>query len=315
LPVADPKPVARFVAVIDRPIDVVRAQFFDLDQHVREGLHHGATLKWTVRPPGERRIKQETRVLGRVVLEEYVVEDDAGRWVKRFVEGPNAGGGYVVTFSVDGRGATKVEAEAYPPTKGFDNGLGKLSDLGVQKALEKLVADHRRALEGYEPGRVRGDVDKVLKALHDLTAPIFARDKPEQKAIFSNFLEAAAVAAIADDVADEFERQTMKAVAKMLCFVDLDDATIDRIVKSTADASKAEGIESRCDKIGARLRKLGFGQLGVAVAALIAQVSHGVETRELAALQRIANAAAVPDSELTQIVTRIDAMLSAAPKA
>ncbi len=298
--------------MIERPVAVVRAQFFDLDQHVREGLHRGTTLKWTLRPPGERRIKQETRVLGRVVLEEYVVEeDDAGRWVRRFVEGPNAGGMYVVELEAQDQDRTRVEAAAVPPPKGFDNGLGKLSDLGVQKALEKLLADHRRALEGYEPGRVRGDVDKVLEALHDLTAPIFTRDKAEQKAIFAGFLEVAALAAIADEVADELERQTMKAAGKRLCFADLDDATIDRIVKGTSEAAKAEGFEARCDKIGTRLRKLGFGQLGVAVAALIAQVSHGMETRELAALQRIANAAAVPDVELMQIVARIDAMLSA----
>lgn len=154
-------------------------------------------------------------------------------------------------------------------------------------------------------------MDKVLQALHDLTAPIFTREKAEQKAIFASFLEAAALAAIADDVADEFERQTMKAAGKQLCFADLDDATIDRIVKGTSDAAKAEGFEARCEKIGARLRKLGFGQLGVAVAALIAQVSHGVDTKELASLQRIAGAAAVPDVELMQIVARIDAMLSA----
>ena len=304
--------MVRVRTVIERPVAVVRAQFFDLDQHVREGLHRGTTLKWTLRPPGERRIKQETRVLGRVVLEEYVVEeDDAGRWVRRFVEGPNAGGMYVVELAAQDQDRTRVEAAAVPPPKGFDNGLGKLSDLGVQKALEKVLADHRRALEGYEPGRVRGDVDKVLEALHDLTAPNFARDKAEQKAIFATFLEAAALAAIADDVADEFERQTMKAAGKKLCFADLDDATIDRIVKGTSEAAKAEGFEARCDKIGTRLRKLGFGQLGVAVAALIAQVSHGMETRELAALQRVANAAAVPDVELMQIVARIDAMLTA----
>jgi tellurite resistance protein len=252
-------------------------------------------------------------VLGRTVLEEYVVEEDAGRWVKRFVEGPNAGGRYLIGFAAQSLDATKVEAEAHPPPKGFDNGLGRLSDLGVLKALEKLVADHRRALEGYEPGRVRGDVDKVLRALHELTAPIFARDKADQKAIFSNFLEAAAVTAISDDEADEVERHTMKAVAKMLCFVDLDDATIDRIVRGTSEAAKAEGIEARCEKIGMRLRKLGFGQLGVAVAALIAQVSHGVETRELAALQKIAGAAGLPDNELMQIVSKMDAMLSTVP--
>jgi tellurite resistance protein len=310
-----PGRAARAAIVIARPLDVVRAQFFDLDHHVRDGVHRGTSVRWTMRPPGERRLKQETRVLGRVVAEEFVIEDDGGKWVKRFVEGPNVGGKYVVTFSSEQRSATRAEAEAQPPPKGFDNGLGKLSDLGVVKSLEKLLADHQRALEGYEPGRVRGDVDKVLKALRDLTTPIFSRDKAEQRAIVSNFLEAAAITAICDDEADDVERQTMKGVAKSLCFIELDDAAIDRIVKGTTDAANADGIEARCDKIGARLLKLGMSDLGVAVAALIAQVSHGVEARELAALQRIARAAGLEDARLSALITRMDAMLTTAPAA
>ncbi len=309
------KSPARASLVIERPIDVVRAQFFDLDHHVREGVQRGTSLRWTLRPPGERRLKQETRVLGRLVSEEFVIEEESGKWVKRFVEGANAGGRYVVSFGTEARNATRADAEAQPPPKGFDNGLGKLSELGVVKSLEKLLTDHQRALEGYEPGRVRGDVDKVLKALRDLTTPIFAREKAEQRAIVSNFLEAAAITAIADDVADDVERQTMKGVARSLCFIELDDAAIDRIVKGTTDAASTDGIEARCDKIGARLLKLGMGDLGVAVAALIAQVSHGVEARELAALQRIARAAGLDDARLTALITRMDTMLTTAPRA
>jgi len=158
---------------------------------------------------------------------------------------------------------------------------------------------------------VRGDVDKVLKALRDLTTPIFAKEKPEQRAIVSNFLEAAAIAAIADGVADDVERHTMKGVAKNLCFVELDDAAIDRIVAGTTDAASADGIEARCDKIGARLLKLGMSDLGVAVAALIAQVSHGLEARELAALQRIAKGAGMDDARLSVLIGRMDTMLTA----
>jgi tellurite resistance protein len=309
------KTPGRATIVILRPVDVVRAQFFDLDHHVRDGVHRGTSLRWTLRPPGERRLKQETRVLGRIVTEEFVIEDDAGKWVKRFVEGPNAGGKYVVKFDQEPHNATRANAEAQAPPKGFDNGLGKLSDLGVVKSLEKLLSDHQRALEGYEPGRVRGDVDKVLKALRDLTTPIFAREQSEQRAIVSNFLEAAAITAISDDVADDIERQTMKGVARNLCFIELDDAAIDRIVQGTTDAASADGIETRCDKIGARLLKLGMSDLGLAVAALIAQVSHGVEARELAALQRIARAAGVEDAKLGALITRVDAMLTTAPPA
>jgi tellurite resistance protein len=307
------KPAARAAIVLDCAIDVVRAQFFDLDHHVRDGLHRGTTVRWTLRPPGERRLKQETRVLNRVLTDVFVIEDDQGAWVKRFVEGPNEGGRYVVSFAPHATSATRVDAEAHAPPKGFDNGLGRLSDLGVQKSLEKLLADHQRALEGYEPGRVRGDVEKVLRSLRDLTTPIGARDRSEQKAIVSSFLKAAAIAAISDGVADEVERQTMQAVARTLCQVELDDATLATLVDGASQAASTDGLEVRCDRIGATLLALGVSDLGLAVAALIAQVSHGVEARELAALLRIAKAAGLDEPTLVALIGRIDAMLTTAP--
>src|SRR5579872_458756 len=165
---------ARSTAVIERPVDVVRAQFFDVDHHVRDRVHHGVVLKWAQpKAPGEKRVRQETSVLGRTVAEEFVIEEgDGGRWVKRFVEGPNEGGAYLAHFAPERSTATRIDAEAVAPPKGFDNGLGKLSGLGVQKALEKLLGDHKRALEGYEPGRVRGDVSRVLRALRDKISPL-----------------------------------------------------------------------------------------------------------------------------------------------
>ena len=307
------KPAARAAIVLDCAIDVVRAQFFDLDHHVRDGLHRGTTVRWTLRPPGERRLKQETRVLNRVLTDVFVIEDDQGAWVKRFVEGPNEGGRYVVSFAPHATSATRVDAEAHAPPQGFDNGLGRLSDLGVQKSLEKLLADHQRALEGYEPGRVRGDVEKVLRSLRDLTTPIGARDRSEQKAIVSSFLKAAAIAAISDGVADEVERQTMQAVARTLCQVELDDATLATLVDGASQAASTDGLEVRCDRIGATLLALGVSDLGLAVAALIAQVSHGVEARELAALLRIAKAAGLDEPTLVALIGRIDAMLTTAP--
>jgi hypothetical protein len=298
--------------VIERPLDVVRAQFFDVDHHVRDRVHHGTVLRWAQqRSAGERRVRQETSVLGRVVAEEFVIEEGSGgRWVKRFVEGPNVGGAYEALFAEERKVATRIDIEAKPPPKGFDNGLGKLSALGVQKALEKLLGDHRRALEGYEPGRVRGDVARVLRALREKTSPLLAREADEQRAIVSNLLEAATITAVCDDVADDVERHTLKAGAHALCFLDLDDPSVDKLVSGTRGAAVAEGVEGRCDKIGARLRKHGFVEVGLAFAALIAQVSHGVDARELAVLQRIGRAAGVPDSELAALVARIDSLLT-----
>jgi hypothetical protein len=40
-------------------------------------------------------------------------------------------------------------------------------------------------------------------------------------------------------------------------------------------------------------------------------VSHGVDARELAVLQRIARTAGVPDSELATLIGRVDGLLTA----
>jgi hypothetical protein len=298
--------------VIERPLDVVRAQFFDVDHHIRDRVHPSVVLRWShARAPGEKRVRQETNVIGRTVVEEFVIEEMAGGgWTKRFVEGPNVGGAYVASFVEERKAATRVEAEAKPPPAGFDNGLGKLSLLGVQKALEKLLGDHKRALEGYEPGRVRGDVARVLRALRDKTSPLLKYDTDSQRAIISNLLEAATLTAIIDEVADDVERHTLKAGAQALCLLDMDDAAIDALVSSTRGAAVAEGVQGRCDKIGARLRSHGFVEVGIAFATLIAQVSHGVDARELAVLQRIARAAGVADSEVAALVARIDGPLT-----
>jgi hypothetical protein len=72
-PSGTPAKIVRASLVIERPLDVVRAQFFDLDHHVRDGVHRGTTVRWTLRPPAEHRLKQETRVLGRIVLDEFVI--------------------------------------------------------------------------------------------------------------------------------------------------------------------------------------------------------------------------------------------------
>jgi hypothetical protein len=308
------RPAARATGLIEKPVDVVRAQFFDVEHHVRAKVHRGVSLKWIPPKPGDakgvRHVRQETRVLTRVVVEEFVVEaDGAQRWVKRFVEGPNRTGRYVATFTPDPSGHTRVELEAYAPAGGFDNGLGKLSQLGVEKALQALLQDHKRALDGYRPGGPHGDVERVLRDLKELTGPLLGRSRDEQRAVVSNFLEASAVVALADETADEAEKQTMRAAAKALCFVDLDAAAIDQLLASAREAVAKEGEEARCQKIGGRLKRLGFERLGVAFAALLAQVSQGLDVRELAVIQGIAHAAGVADSEVAEVVARIDSLL------
>ena len=95
---------------------LVRAQFFDLDQHVREHIYHGHELS---RAAGDR-LRIVTRVLGRVQEEEFLIEEGPGAtWVRRYVEGPNRDAQFVAQFTQTSAETTRVRLEARVPARGW----------------------------------------------------------------------------------------------------------------------------------------------------------------------------------------------------
>lgn len=302
------QPTARASLEIARAPDVVRAQFFDVDAAITMALYHGVVLSWAPEHEGARRVRQEIHVLGTTIVDDFVIEEgEGGAWVKRFVEGPNAGGSYVARFEASD-GGTRVEIEAHAPPHGFSFGMGKLSALGLEKALRKMLGEHQKAIESlvFEPGSTRAPIVGVLGSLDDLTAPILALGERERSAIVATLLEAASMVAIADDDADAAEREVLDEVARALAGRDLDDEVRARLVKGAERARSAEGMATRCEKLGARIKKLGHAELGVAIAALVAEVSHGIDPPEMAALQKLAHGAGIPDAALASIMGRVD---------
>ena len=126
-----------------RPLAAVRAyfSFWMSILAVRGKIHRGMRLQWLPRlPSGERRVRQQTSVLDRIQIEEIVVEEGShGEWIKRFVDGPNAGTRFVGRFEAEGNAMTRVKLEAFVGPRGFAQGLGKLSALGLEKALSRLL--------------------------------------------------------------------------------------------------------------------------------------------------------------------------------
>jgi hypothetical protein len=308
-PPAPPRPAAVARIVIDKPRDVVRAQFFDVDHAVRSRIYRGVRLSWLPRDAsGVRRVRQEVRVLDRVQVEELVIEEGArGEWIRRHVDGPNEGTRFVATFHDDeSPHATRVELEAWPGASGFALGLGKLSPLGLEKAMKKMLGEHKLALEGYEPGRARGQVVSVLASWGDLTAPMEKLDDAQCRAVVSLVLETACSMAAVDEPADTAERDAMHAVVSALWKVVLKEEAERRMIDAAASALSRDGVEARCDAIGAKLRMLGVSELGLATAILVAEVSRGLDARELSALRRLASAAGVRDERLAELVQRID---------
>jgi tellurite resistance protein len=305
---------ARAAIEIAKPVSVVRAQFFDLDHAIRAKIHHGVSLRWLPpEAPGERRLEQEIKVMARAHVDVFVVEEGlGGSWIKRFVDGPNRGARFVATFTpIRDDAATRVELEAFPGPGGFYAGLGKLSQVGLQKALEKTLEEHRRAVDGYEPGRARGAVKAVLEPMAGAVAEALDRVAGQNmRAVLTNLLEAACVVAVAGGDADDAERDVIREVGSTLCGLDLDKAAIDKMVQGVAAAVANEGLEARCDKIAGRLAALGLGEVGLSVATVVAQVSHGVDAPELAALSRLAAVLGFDDHRLTDVIHRIDLGLS-----
>lgn len=321
-----PTPAARASIEIAKPLRLVRAQFFDLDHAIRNHTHHGVSLRWLPpEAPGERRIEQELKLMTRSHVDVFLVEDEDGAFVKRFVDGPNRGSRFVATFTPlsgiggaplgEGEGkATRIELTAHVGSMGFYAGLGKLSQLGLQKALEKTLEEHRRAIEGYEPGRARGAVQSVLAPMKPAVQEARQRSEGQNmRAVLTNLLEAACVVAVASGEADDAERDVIREVARTLCELDLDAAAIDKMIANVAGAVATDGIEQRCDKVATRLSALGLGEVGLGVATLVAQVSHGVDAPELAALSRIAGALGIGEHALTDVIHRVDRGLSGAP--
>ena len=135
----------------------------------------------------------------------------------------------------------------------------------------------------------------------------------ERRAIGSNLLEAAYVVAVSDGEADAAERDALRAIARVLCFVDIDEVGCDKMVVSVTEALRKQGVEQRCEKVGARLKAMGTAPLGVAVGALVAQVSHGIDPQELAVIALLAKSGGVSETEWTMLLRKIDDALAARP--
>ena len=313
--VATATPSATAWLDFERPCAEVQTLLFDVDLAVRDKIHRGVRLQWLPRAPGaaggERRLRRHMRVLDKMQVEEVVIERAAdGSWVQRFVEGPNAGSRFVATFEAIEPRVTRVRMEAFVGPKGFAQGLGKLSPMGLEKAMKRILAEYKRALQGYQPGRAHGAVLAALADTGQWSPAMRALDDTNRKNLVATLLETAWSIACVDEGPDDAERDAMRAVVAALWHTALDPAAEERMLHAAIEAVKKQGPEARCAALGARLRSLGFGELGVQVAVLVAEVSHGLDPAELGALRVLAQAAGVPDDALHDLLLRTEEALA-----
>jgi tellurite resistance protein len=304
-------PAASVWLDFDRPPATVRALLFDVDLAVRTKIHRGTRLQWILRgDSGERRLRQTQHILDRLQSEEVVIEEGlGGEWVKRFVEGPNTGTRFVGHVEAQGMG-TRVHLSAFVGPNGFAQGLGKLSPVGLEKSMKRLLSEFKRAIEGYEPGRARGEVLAVIAEWGDVAQAMRGLDDRRRSAAVSTLVETAWSIAALDEEVDPAERDAMRAVVSALWHTTIDAETEERMVRVAAENVAKEGVVARCTLLGGRLKTLGFSELGVSLAVLVAEVSHGLDPAELEALQHLAAAAGIDGALLLEIVRRTDLSLS-----
>jgi tellurite resistance protein len=289
-----------------RPLADVRAVFFDVDLAVRTKIHRGVRLHWLPRQPtGERHLRQETHVLDRVQEDVVAIEEgDGGTWVKRFVDGPSVGSRFVAAFEPDGRESTRVELAAFVGPRGFAQGLGKLSPVGLEKSMTRLLGEYRRALQGYDPGAARDRVTGVVAQWTTAKTAIDAMDPARKRAVAGVLIETAWSIAALDDEVDEAEKDALRAVVAALWDASYGETMEARMTQAALGVLGKQGAQARCEALGAKLKATGMVEHGLAIAVLVAEASHGLDPAELLALKHLASAAGASETELLALVRR-----------
>jgi hypothetical protein len=282
---------------IEASPDVVRAQYRDMDHHIRNNVHPSIAFQWEAGSPGERRIRTTFRILGLPQFDVAVLEDvPDGSMIIRYLEGTNAGMVVMHEFlPLDGGKATQVKLGVEAPATLGRKLLGPLFKVGARQVLNKALAEDKADLEKgtYQPGKAAGD---VARALGPLDAAAAKHGAEAGRAILS----AACLVVTADAAFDDAERSALGTIAKK---VGVDDAWIDARVKELA---KAEGLAMAARDVGVELAKHQVTEAGLVAAAVAALVSEGMSIGELAALRAIAAGARFPDDDLGPLVERAD---------
>ena len=124
----------------------------------------------------------------------------------------------------------------------------------------------------------------------------------DQSDLFGVAVEAGCLAAFSDLEIDAAEKQAILAAASALSEGDVVEWEADALVDECAARIAKEGIEARVAAVGASLKKLGRAEAGLALAALVAHASAGVDRVEHGVLEAIAEAAGVGADKLAALV-------------
>jgi len=282
----------------------VRAQYRDIDHHIRNDVHPSIHYEWQPSEPGERKIKTTFRILGLPQFDISVLEDgDDGSFIIRYLEGTNAGMVLVHRFIEVEPGVTEVQLSADAPSTLGRKILGPLFVVGARQVMKKALAEDKRDLEGdtFQPGVAAGKVEDALASL--------AAQRHASAAVKHAILEAACLISACDGCVDEAERDAIRRASVMLGATGPESDAGNVLDRALAFA-QGEQLKAEIDRVGSELRAARVAREGVLTAAVVGLVSQGMSLGELEALRRLAMAAGLEESAIGPLIDVADATLS-----
>jgi len=298
---------------IECPADVVRAQYRDIDHHIRNDVHPSIHYQWEPSAPGERKIRTTFRVLGVPQYDVSVLEDAAdGSFVIRYLEGTNAGMVLVHRFVPLGPEATDVQLSAEAPATLARKLLGPLFVAGGRQVMRKALVEDKRDLEGgrFVPGRAAGNIEAALSFMRppvgggmSFVRPFAERSAEARHAV----LDAACLIGVADGHVDPNE---VDAIARLAQIISASDPR-EWIATRAHELAASTQIVEDATRVGGELIRQGVGLEGITSAVVVALVSGGMTLGELELLRVLARVAQVPDGSLPLVIERAEQALSA----
>jgi hypothetical protein len=300
---------------IERPAEVVRQQYRDIDHHIRNNVHPDIAYAWEEAPAGVRRIRTTFHVLGSPQYDVSELEDGAdGSFVIRYLHGTNSGMVLVHRFVPLGPDATEVKLEAEAPATLSRKLLGPLFVSGARQVMLKALHEDKRDLEGgFVAGKAAGNLDRALAFLAppagraSFVKPLGERSVEAKRAV----LDAACLIAVADGEVQEGELDAIRRAAQAIGAADQRDWLVGRARELSALA-RSPAIVAEATRIGESLVKERLGLEGITFATVIALVSDGMSLGELELLRELARVAGVADGSLPAVIETAERALMVA---
>jgi hypothetical protein len=141
----------RLTKTIARPVEVVRAHFFDIAHHQRHPVHGGARFEVLEQGPGRCLYAQQTKLGPFTLHERSRIERAGDTLVNCCLEGPSAGQVATFSFQPKGESQTEVALELVAPARGLMSLAAPLLRALLQSGFARALEEDRIDLEerGY----------------------------------------------------------------------------------------------------------------------------------------------------------------------